>query len=177
MATNNAYGDNIPARQRDQQNLDPWCVQGTLFIPVIPTDSANLAGTASITAEYFIGQAVSFLGAGRDEENPPTLLSALKARIPPFYDPKLTNQFGGYLQGQYWFNNQWYLIPLQLHRGNLTPTRGQEASSHFGYQPAGLRRGTSGSSAASTGNDQLKLWSEYNLTLWYRPVEALKNPV
>ena len=49
--------------------LDPWCVQGTLFIPVIPTYSANLAGTASITAEYYVGQGVSFLGAGRDQDN------------------------------------------------------------------------------------------------------------
>ncbi len=34
---------------------------------------------------------------------------------------------------------------------------------------------TAGNAAAATnGNDQLKLWQEYNLTLWYRPVEALK---
>ena len=26
----------------------------------------------------------------------------------------------------------------------------------------------------ASNNDQLKLWSEYNLTLWYRPIEALK---
>ncbi len=63
------YGCSRWLLQNDQQYLDPWCVQGTLFIPVIPTHSANLAGTASITAEYFIGQGVSFLGAGRDQDN------------------------------------------------------------------------------------------------------------
>ncbi len=31
-------------------------VQGTLFIPVLPTYSNNLAGSASLTAQYFIGQ-------------------------------------------------------------------------------------------------------------------------
>ena len=44
-------------------------VQGTLFIPVLPTYSNNLAGSASITAQYFIGQGVSFVGAGRDQDN------------------------------------------------------------------------------------------------------------
>ncbi len=55
--------------QNGQQYLDPWCVQGTLFIPVIPTHSANLAGTASLTAQWFIGQGVSFVGGGRDNDN------------------------------------------------------------------------------------------------------------
>ena len=26
----------------------------------------------------------------------------------------------------------------------------------------------------ASNNDQVKLWSEYALTLWYRPIEALK---
>ena len=29
-----------------------------------------------------------------------------------FYDRKLTQQFGGYLQGQYWFTNQWYMTAI-----------------------------------------------------------------
>ena len=44
-------------------------MQGTLFIPVLPTYSANLAGTASLTAQWFIGQGVSFVGGGRDKDN------------------------------------------------------------------------------------------------------------
>ncbi len=58
------WGHEGYALQGTQQYLDPWAVQGTLFIPVLPTYSNNLAGSASITAQYFIGQGVSFLEHG-----------------------------------------------------------------------------------------------------------------
>ncbi len=44
------------------QYLNPWLVMGSLFIPVIPTHSANLAGTASILANWWIGQGVEAFG-------------------------------------------------------------------------------------------------------------------
>ena len=44
------------------QYLNPWMVMGTLFIPVIPTQSANLAGTASILTQWWIGQGVEAFG-------------------------------------------------------------------------------------------------------------------
>ena len=54
----NAFGTTALSSKASQQYLDPWCVQGTLFIPVLPTYSNNLAGSASLTAQYFIGQGV-----------------------------------------------------------------------------------------------------------------------
>ena len=44
------------------QYLNPWLAMGTLFIPVIPTQSANLAGTASILTQWWIGQGVEAFG-------------------------------------------------------------------------------------------------------------------
>ena len=44
-------------------------VQGNLFIPVLPTHSANLAGTASLSAQWFIGQGLSAFGEGLDTDN------------------------------------------------------------------------------------------------------------
>ena len=44
------------------QYLNPWLAMGSLFIPVIPTHSANLAGTASILANWWIGQGVETFG-------------------------------------------------------------------------------------------------------------------
>ncbi len=44
------------------QYLNPWMVMGSLFIPVIPTSSANLAGTASILTQWWIGQGVEVFG-------------------------------------------------------------------------------------------------------------------
>ena len=44
------------------QYLNPWLLMGSLFIPVIPTHSANLAGTASILTQWWIGQGVEAFG-------------------------------------------------------------------------------------------------------------------
>jgi len=153
--------------QNGQQNLDPWCVQGTLFIPVIPTHSANLAGTASISAEYYIGQGVSFLGAAQDSDNSWFQFSGINGLGQLMYDRKLTQQYGGYLQGQYYFTNQWYLTAIWTFNRNYGFDRSQSA----------LLAGQAGNLAGykyASNNDQTKLWSEYDLTLWYRPIEAIK---
>ena len=50
----------IPFTQN--QYLNPWMLMGSLFIPVIPTHSANLAGTASILTQWWIGQGVEAFG-------------------------------------------------------------------------------------------------------------------
>ena len=44
------------------QYVNPWMAMGSLFIPVIPTQSANLAGTASILTQWWIGQGVEAFG-------------------------------------------------------------------------------------------------------------------
>jgi len=163
----NQYGV-IAGFQDAQQNLDPWCVQGTLFIPIIPTHSANLAGTASITAEYYIGQGVSFLGAARDQDNSWFDFLGRNAAGQFMYDRKLTQQFGGYLQGQYYFTNQWFLTAIWAFNRNYgidgstsAVLAGQSAGNPVGYRYANTQ-------------DMTKLWAEYNLSLYYRPIEALK---
>ena len=44
------------------QYLNPWLLMGSFFIPVIPTHSANLAGTASILTNWWVGQGVETFG-------------------------------------------------------------------------------------------------------------------
>ncbi len=79
------------------------------------------------------------------------------------------NQFGGYLQGQYWFTNQWFVnLAWGLIRDfgvDDTPVR-----------PLGRLSGLRTRRVISTPptNDQVKVWNEFDLTLWYRPIEALK---
>jgi hypothetical protein len=162
----NSYGA-MAGYQNGQVILDPWCIQGTLFIPVLPTYSNNLAGSASITANYYWGQGVSFLGAGRDQDNSWFDFSGINGAGQVLYDRKLTNQFGGYLQGQYWFTNQWYMTAIWAFIRNYGFDQSQSA----------LLAGQAGNAAGykyATTQDQVKLWSEYNLTLWYRPIEAIK---
>ena len=109
---------------------------------MLPTYSNNLAGSASITAQYFVGQGVSAFGAGRDEDNSWFNFSGIRNvnGVNQFaYSRKLTNQFGGYLQGQYWFTNQWFLNAawgLIRDFGIDTGTIG--AAGRPGRQPGGL---------------------------------------
>ena len=42
--------------------LYPWIVEATTFIPVIPTYSANVAGTASLMTQWYIGQGTEAFG-------------------------------------------------------------------------------------------------------------------
>ena len=147
--------------------LNPWEVQGSLFIPVIPTYSANLAGTASLSGQWFVGQGVSAFGQGRDQDNSWFLFKFGGGPGGPYYyERKLMQQTGGYAQVQYYFNNQWFLnaawgaiFDYGINRGRAWGA--YNANNWGGYKYATL-------------NDQQSVWSELDLVLWYRPVEALK---
>ncbi len=163
----NAFGTNSVI-QGAQQNLDPWMVQANLFIPVLPTYSANLAGTASLSAQWFIGQGLGAFGEARDNDNSWFDFMGRNANGAFLYDRKLTQMFGGYVQGQYWFTNQWFINAawgmqrsFGIDRSISALLTGQQATNPAGYKYA-------------SNNDQVKLWNEIDLTLWYRPVEAFK---
>ncbi|MCX5888896.1 MAG: hypothetical protein NTY36_05520, partial [Deltaproteobacteria bacterium] len=164
----NAYSTNT-GFQRGQQYLDPWMVQANLFIPVLPTYSANLAGTASLSAQWFIGQGLSAFGEAQDSDASWFKFTGIGPTGSIFFNRILMNQFGGYLQGQYYFTNQWFLNAvwgMQRSYGiesgaSAALARTQGANNPYGYMYATL-------------NDQVKLWQEFDLTLWYRPIEAIK---
>ena len=163
----NAFGT-ASITQGTQQYLDPWMVQANLFIPVLPTYSANLAGTASLSAQWFIGQGLSAFGEAQDTDNSWFNFSGINGLGQFVYDRKLTNQFGGYVQGQYWFTNQWFVNAVWamqrsygVETGASGLLAGKQAGNPFGYKYA-------------SNNDQTKLWQEFDLTLWYRPIEAIK---
>ena len=78
------------------------------------------------------------------------------------------NQFGGYVQGQYWFTNQWFVNAYLGHDPGL-----RHRPEHSGVL-AGLRPTNPTGYKYASNNDQVKLWQEFDLTLWYRPIEALK---
>ncbi|MFI5331101.1 MAG: hypothetical protein ACHQ2F_08715 [Desulfobaccales bacterium] len=161
--------------QTSQQYLDPWMIQGTLFVPVLPTYSNNLAGSASISAQYFVGQGTSAFGGGRDQDNSWFDFSGIRnvnGAIQDCYTRKLMNQWGGYLQGQYWFTNEWYLTAIW----SFIRDFGVDQSRNAYLQSIGALATTANVAGYNyaTTQDQVKLWSEYDLTLWYRPIEAFK---
>lgn len=168
----NTFGQNNyeaqVAVQKDHQYLNSWMLQGTLFIPVLPTHSYNLKDTASLTAQYYIGAGLEAFGEATIAGNSFFQFRGIGPGAVPFFDLELTKRYGGYIQGQYYFTNAWFM--------NLA----------WGFnKPFGISRGRDGRLAAFNGGtspgfvyasnlDQPQMNQEIAGTLWYRPVMALK---
>jgi hypothetical protein len=168
------YSGVLPGIQRDNQTITPWVIQASTFIPLIPTHTPNLAGTAAVTVQFYVGHGLSFIGNGRDQNNSYMVLSNINTFFAPGdpraweYDRVLRNEYGGFLQAQYYFTNEWFLsyaygfskpwgVPQDT---NLT------AAIFQGNNPNGY--------TYATNQDQTKMWQEHCLTLFYRPIKAFK---
>jgi hypothetical protein len=160
----------LPAAFINVQNqyLNPWLLMGSLFIPVIPTHTANLAGTASILTQWWIGQGVEafgFTGVGSN---------LYKFAAMPFpgiagaqvYDAQLLKKYGGFVEGQYYFNNQWFVNALYAVSKAYNVSRAR-----FNFASAAAS-GLNGMEWAMGDNAQTI--QQINLTLWYRPIQAIK---
>jgi hypothetical protein len=147
----------------NNQYVMPWCAMGTLFIPVIPTSSANLAGTASILTQWWIGQGVEAFGFAGIAGNTYKLVNNRNGVFD--YDAYLLKKFGGMAQAQYYFNNQWFVNAV------------------YGYSKAyGVNRSRflRGANQFGINNmewamaDNAQTIQQANFTLWYRPIQAIK---
>ena len=171
-AASNTFGENAYGTanviQGSQQFLNPWMVQANLFIPVLPTHTFNLAGTASLSVQWFIGQGLSAFGEAQDTDNSWFDFSGRRFDGAYIYDRRLTNQFGGFIQGQYWFTNRWFINAVWGMQRSFGVDRSTTAQAISLNNPLGCHY------AAPGTNDQVKLWQELDLTLWYRPIQALK---
>ncbi len=138
---------------------------GSLFIPVIPTQSANLAGTASILTQWWIGQGVEAFGFSGVSSN------TYRFNNNVFGNHNLRRQFaekfGGFVEGQYYFNNQWFAQrPLCRQQGlQRVSLPGPLRWSRIWYQQHG--NGLHQRNNAST-------IQQAEATLWYRPIQAIK---
>jgi hypothetical protein len=157
------------------QYVNPWLAMGSLFIPVIPTQSANLAGTASILTQWWIGQGVEAFGFSGVAGNkyffngltdPVTGNVVLNA-----VTPSLLNKFGGFVQGQYYFNNQWFINGLYA----FSKAYGVNRSIYYtgGGNYAGPNAATFSDQSFASGNEAQTI-QQFNATLWYRPIQAIK---
>lgn len=130
----------------DQEYLNNWVIQGTLFIPVIPTTTANLAGTAALTVQAYVGQGLAFIG---NETGFNSLLHFHNGR----FDRHLLKTWGGYLQANYYFTNQWFM--------NVAAGLG----SNFDFDTY---------TDMAVGTRPVHHWWEVSPALYYRPIAALK---
>ena len=144
----------------DHTYVNPWCVMGTVFIPVIPTHSANLAGTASILAQYFIGQGLTAFGFTGDATN--VLNYDSVTGLGTLYNIELIKRWGGFVQGQYYFTNQWFVNVAYA------------MSKTFGVDQGFFNAAGVPSVAYTNVNNQISLFNQVDAALWYRPVKALK---
>ncbi len=159
----NLFGENFynPVTGATQhQALNPWLVMGSVFVPVIPTHSANLAGTASILTQWWYGQGVGAFGFSGDQ-------SLFKfAGINQFgqnrYDAQLQTRFGGFIQGQYYFTNQWFVTGAYgISRTVGVSNQGPDGNGNASY-------------ATLAGSDLLRTWQQAEFNIWYRPITAIK---
>jgi hypothetical protein len=159
----NQYNALGSVTQRDQQYLDPWIVMGSLFIPVIPTYSANLAGTASISTQWYVGAGLSAFGEGIGTQ---TFLHAVGPPAITIYDRDLVKRYGGFIQGQYYFTNQWFI--------NLNWGVSKAFDVNTSRNAALVSAANPGGFEIALPGDLYKMWQQYNLTLWFRPIMPLK---
>jgi hypothetical protein len=151
------------ARQTNQQYLNPWMVQGSLFIPLIPTYSANLAGTASISTQWYVGEGLDAFGEAI-ANNATYLINTNPLLFE--YDRQLVKRYGGFVQGQYYFTNQWFLNAVWGMSKAFDVPQDRDHALETLVNPAGYK--------IALPADLYKFWQEFNLTLWYRPITALK---
>ncbi|MBU4231733.1 MAG: hypothetical protein KKF43_04300 [Proteobacteria bacterium] len=162
----NNYQAGAAIRVRNQY-LNPWLAMGSLFIPVIPTHSANLAGTASILTQWWIGQGVEtfgFAGIGGNNYRFNSQLLIGNAAVWT-YDAELLNKFGGFVEGQYYFTNQWFVNALYGISKTFSVNRARWIQ--------GTVAGRGGMEMGYIGDNPSTI-QQVNATLWYRPIQAIK---
>ena len=140
------------------QFVAPWMVMGTLFIPVIPTHSANLAGTAHILTQWWIGQGVEAYGFTGSSAAVLHLSDAFSWDVSPL------KRWGGLAEAQYYFDNQWFINAAYAITKVYGVRQGFNVDGDFLTTTSGL-----------TGvNAQLNAMQQVDATLWYRPIQAIK---
>jgi hypothetical protein len=160
------------------QYVSPWLAMGSLFIPVIPTQSANLAGTASILTQWWIGQGVDAFGF-TGTSGAAFVFNGLAANWTPpgtngwqissvDSDVKLMKKFGGFVEGQYYFNNQWFLNAL------YAVSKAYGVNRSVFYNAGGIYPGGGFNDLSLVSGAEPQTIQQFSATLWYRPIQAIK---
>ncbi|MEJ2226421.1 MAG: hypothetical protein P8X49_14940, partial [Syntrophobacterales bacterium] len=84
----------------------------------------------------------------------------------PVYTRKLMKRYGGYIQAQYYFNNEWYFSYLY----GFSKAYGVTQARNAYLQAIGVNNGYE----FATGGDPIKFIQEHNVSLFYRPNKNFK---
>jgi hypothetical protein len=172
-----SFGQNNPsdivASFGNHQYLNPWMIMGNAFLPVIPTHSANLAGTAALNVQWYIGQGLGAFGENMGPDSYGRFAGA--AANGEFgtsiynYILELFRHYGGYVQAQYYFTNHWF--------ANVTWGMSRVYGVSLARNAAAVTNGTNAAGfefAGAPGAANPKIWQEVDFNLWYRPITAIK---
>jgi hypothetical protein len=154
----------ITANQRDQQYLNNWIVEGSVFIPILCSSTPSPARTLSILAQWYVGAGLD--NVADDYSANSSFLSW--TGIGTNYDRELMKRYGGFVQGTYYFTNEWYLnLVWSMNKafGVSRSLTGNEGSLN-GFMPF--------FATIDASSDPAKMNQAYYATLYYRPIQALK---
>jgi hypothetical protein len=141
--------------------ISPWVVMGDIFIPVIPSNGPNLAGSVHLHIRPWIGQSPSSFGFAQANT---TQVYSFDGVDDTWHESPF-HHYGGFAEAQYYFTNQWFM------------------NVDFGMREIfGINQGGNYISAlavnATTTNLGLELEprsvQQVAAALWWRPIAALK---
>ena len=88
------------------------------------------------------------------------------------YEAELLKKFGGFVEGQYYFNNQWFLNAVYAFSKAYGVSRARSGT-FPGAGGALFANGLNGMEWAYNG-DIPQTIQQAAVTLWYRPIQAIK---
>ncbi len=162
----------------NNKSVVPWMIQATLFIPVMTTKTENLKNTANVTAQFYIGQGLAAFGNDLDSNNTWFRYDAPGFRFIPgtatpafevVYRRNVTKKYGGYIQGQYYFNNQWWVS----YAYGFAKPYGVSQARNQGI-PLVDPLNVDGYDYSAVNFDQTRMWQEHCATLFFSPSKAFK---
>ena len=157
-ANTRVFGPNtyvpMAVAQQSQQYLNPWVVDVGLFVPILTTSTPNLAGTLSLLTHWYMGRGLDLEKEATADNSSYLLCNNVVGGV-RMGERYLAQQFGGYVQLQYYFTNQWYVNLL----GGMNRVYGVDRDRWMG---------------TAVGSDPARYNEHCYATLWYRPIQALK---
>ena len=147
----------VALAQQSQQYLNLWAVDMSLFIPILTTSTPNLAHTMSLLTHWYIGQGMDVLKENTQNNASYLIFNNVVGGVRMGVRQE-AQQFGGLVQLQYYFTNQWYVNFI----AGMQHVYGVDRDRWMG---------------PTTAADPARYNEHCYATLWYRPIQALKFAV
>jgi hypothetical protein len=156
----------VPNCFTKQEYLDKWFVEASAFVPLIPTHTQNLAGTASLLTQWWVGRGMdTFIEDRPNDASYMTVSNFVDIGGGNFFrycDRELMRRFGGFIQLQYYFTNQWYVNGVWA----INRAFGVNRNTWLGER-----------NIVAPFNNLADPWrsnQHFYASLWYRPIQAVK---